>query len=68
MCKYGMDTTTPAKRVVELLDGMLPQATTYFVPGVGHMGPFTHAENFNRTVARILDNATDDYPVWRDAA
>lgn len=64
MC--GMATATPARRVVELLEAMLPQATTYYVPGVGHMGPFTHAEKFNRTVAKILHNA--DGADWRDAA
>lgn len=56
MC--GMDTAAPARRVVELLDGLLPHATTYYVPAVGHMGPFTHADKFNRTMAAILQTAT----------
>jgi pimeloyl-ACP methyl ester carboxylesterase len=56
MC--GTDTVAPARRVVELLDEMLPHATTYYVPAVGHMGPFTHADKFNRTVENILDNAS----------
>jgi len=67
MC--GMDTAAPARRVVELLADMLPHATTYRVPGVGHMGPFTHAEKFNRTLTAILDNASLAQPLdCREAA
>lgn len=53
----GMDSPAPARRVVELLDESLPRATAYYVPGVGHMGPFTHAEQFNRTLSGILASA-----------
>jgi pimeloyl-ACP methyl ester carboxylesterase len=66
MC--GMDTAAPARRVVELLDEILPHATTYYVPAVGHMGPFTHADKFNRTVAKILDNVSAARPDRRAAA
>jgi len=58
MC--GMNTATPALRVTRLLNRFLPQATAYFIPEVGHMGPFTHTEQFNRTVARVLDDTAAD--------
>ena len=40
----GMRTQRPAKAVIDILAGMLPNASVIDVPGAGHMSPFTHPD------------------------
>jgi pimeloyl-ACP methyl ester carboxylesterase len=51
---------TPAveRRVVERLATTLPNATARILPGLGHMGPITHAPQVNALLAAHLDAAS----------
>ena len=51
----GENTRRPARRIVELLDSMLPDATREEVRGAGHMGPITHATEVNARIGAYLD-------------
>lgn len=42
------------RRVVEKLGAALPRATVRFFPGVGHMGPISHAAQVNEAIAEFL--------------
>lgn len=42
------------RRVVEKLGAALPQGTARFFPGVGHMGPISHAPLVNEAIAAHL--------------
>lgn len=42
------------RRVVEKLGAALPHARAHFFPGVGHMGPITHAPLVNAAIAEHL--------------
>lgn len=46
------------RRVVERLGEALPQATTKLFPGVGHMGPISHAPLVNEAIAAHLENVS----------
>lgn len=43
------------RRVVEKLGTALPHATVRFIPGVGHMGPISHASIVNEAIAAHID-------------
>ena len=43
------------RRVVENLGAALPHATSRFFPGVGHMGPISHASLVNDAIAGHID-------------
>jgi pimeloyl-ACP methyl ester carboxylesterase len=42
------------RRVIERLGAALPRATVRFFPGVGHMGPISHAPLINEAIASHL--------------
>lgn len=51
----GENTPLAERRVVEKLGAALPHATARFFPGVGHMGPISHASLINEAiVAHIM--------------
>lgn len=45
------------RRVVEKLGAALPRATARLFPGVGHMGPISHAPLINEAITAHLDGA-----------
>jgi pimeloyl-ACP methyl ester carboxylesterase len=53
----GGATSPPVeRRVVEKLAAALPHATARFFPGVGHMGPISHAPLVNEAIAEALSS------------
>lgn len=42
------------RRVIENLGAALPRATVRFFPGVGHMGPISHASLVNEAIVAHL--------------
>ena len=46
------------RRVVEKLGAALPRATARFFPGVGHMGPISHAPLINDAIAAHVGRAS----------
>lgn len=50
----GSDTTTAARVIHTLLRIRLPHAAHETLPGMGHMGPITHAEAVNARIAAFL--------------
>jgi pimeloyl-ACP methyl ester carboxylesterase len=47
------------RRVLDKLAAALPRATLQILPGVGHMGPITHAALVNASIATHIHAATD---------
>jgi pimeloyl-ACP methyl ester carboxylesterase len=54
LCLSGADTVASTRRVGQLLRRALPQAAHERLPGMGHMGPLTHAQAVNRRIADFL--------------
>ena len=50
----GACTVTATRRIGELLRTALPAARHEELPGMGHMGPITHAPDVNRRIAEFL--------------
>lgn len=50
----GSESPMTERRVVEKLGAVLPHATAKFFPGVGHMGPISHASLVNAAIAAHL--------------
>lgn len=50
----GARTTAIARRIGELLRAALPAAGHEVLPGLGHMGPITHAAQVNPLIAQFL--------------
>ncbi len=50
----GGKTRAPARAVVDLLAGALPNATLAILKGAGHMSPFTHPAELNRMILDYL--------------
>ena len=50
----GAITVASTKRIGELLRAALPRAEHALLPGMGHMGPVTHADEVNRHIAGFL--------------
>jgi pimeloyl-ACP methyl ester carboxylesterase len=50
----GQATRAPGEAVTRLLAGLLPQAQSVCLPGLGHMGPVTHADVVNRQIEAFL--------------
>ncbi len=46
----GSKTRAPARAVVDLLVGAMPNATLTILKGAGHMSPFTHPAELNRLI------------------
>lgn len=51
---YGEKTPPAARRVLQLLATVMPQANLQMLPGAGHMGPLTHAAAFQQLVVTHL--------------
>jgi pimeloyl-ACP methyl ester carboxylesterase len=51
---YGEQTTAPAKAVVRIMAGHLPECDVRMVKGAGHMSPFTHPDEINGLVTQHL--------------
>ena len=50
----GARTVAVARRIAEVLRLTLPHAKHEVMPAMGHMGPITHATEFNRRLAEFL--------------
>ena len=50
----GENSPMAERRVVEHLGDALPHATARSFPGVGHMGPISHAPLVNEAIAAFL--------------
>ena len=50
----GARTVAVTRRIAELLRLSLPHAKHEVLPAMGHMGPITHATEFNRRVVEFL--------------
>jgi len=50
----GATSPLAERRVVEKLGAALPNATAQLIPGVGHMGPISHAALVNEAIAAHL--------------
>lgn len=50
----GARTAPAARRIGQLMRGALPLAEHQELPGMGHMGPITHAARVNERIARFL--------------
>ena len=50
----GSKTRAPARAVVDLLAGALPNAELVALKGAGHMSPFTHPAELNRVILGYL--------------
>ena len=50
----GSKTRAPARAVVDLLAGALPNAERVTLKGAGHMSPFTHPAELNRVILDFL--------------
>ncbi len=57
LCLAGARSTAAALRVAGLLRGLLPGAVHETLPGLGHMGPITHAALVNDRLLRFLGAA-----------
>jgi len=66
----GSETREPPLRVGELLGAALPQTVRYTLPGVGHMGPLTHARLVNTLIAGFVlaKRPRQVVPAWPKAA
>ncbi|MGE5088118.1 MAG: alpha/beta fold hydrolase [Candidatus Levyibacteriota bacterium] len=51
----GETTPAPPRAVAARLMQVLPNATRARIAGAGHMGPITHAEDFNAAILRFVD-------------
>jgi pimeloyl-ACP methyl ester carboxylesterase len=58
LCLSGARSTAAALRVAELLRTLLPGAHHETLPGLGHMGPITHAPLVNERLLRFLGAET----------
>lgn len=61
----GERTVRPALRIAERLRRLLPKAAHETLPGMGHMGPVTHAGDVNRRLCGFVASTS---PAWRGAA
>ena len=54
LCLSGTRTVAATQRIAALLRTALPRALHEALPGMGHMGPVTHAEQVNARIAAFL--------------
>ena len=64
----GARTVPAARRVAQLLRMALPLAEHQEMPGLGHMGPITHAVEVNRRVQQFLDAQTARHSILHSTA
>jgi pimeloyl-ACP methyl ester carboxylesterase len=50
----GEHAPIPTRAIAERLPMLLPAARLAIVEGAGHMGPLTHADKVNATIARHI--------------
>ncbi|MCP5259107.1 MAG: alpha/beta hydrolase [Burkholderiaceae bacterium] len=55
LCLSGSRTTAATARIAQLLQALMPAAQHLQLPGMGHMGPVTHAAAVNDQLAAFLD-------------
>ena len=55
LCLSGSRTTAATARIAQLLQALMPAAQHVQLPGMGHMGPVTHAAAVNDLLAAFLD-------------
>jgi pimeloyl-ACP methyl ester carboxylesterase len=55
LCMVGTESPPAGGAVARLLARALPQVEVVAFPGLGHMGPITHPDVVNRTIARFLE-------------
>ncbi len=51
---HGLETPDSTRRITELLTAVLPHLEFCVLPGMGHMGPLTHAESVNEIIHGFL--------------
>lgn len=51
---HGTRSTRAARLIAELLERLLPNAEHASMPGLGHMGPVTHADSVNQRLLHFL--------------
>lgn len=57
MLMTGSRSTAAGRGVVQALRALLPHAEVIELPGLGHMGPVTHAQAVNDAIAAFLERA-----------
>jgi pimeloyl-ACP methyl ester carboxylesterase len=55
LCMRGSDTRLSALRVARCFGQYVPNVESVSLPGMGHMGPMTHALAVNRIIKRFID-------------
>lgn len=55
----GTDTVAVTRKLAERMRETLPHAQHESMPGMGHMGPLTHAARFNARVVALLPGGTN---------
>jgi len=56
LCLSGTRTVAATRRIAALLRDAVPQARHELLPGLGHMGPVTHAALVNARIQAFLDD------------
>jgi pimeloyl-ACP methyl ester carboxylesterase len=51
---HGLETPDPTRHITDLLTSVLSHLEFCVLPGMGHMGPLTHAENVNEIINGFL--------------
>ena len=64
----GRESKTPVIRIAELIAGALPHAALERAPGLGHMGPVTHALAFAERAVEFVRRVDALAPLTRRAA
>lgn len=64
----GASTVASTRRIGEMLRAALPRAEHVLLPGMGHMGPITHADAVNGCIAGFLQSRWSEWTRLRAAA
>ena len=64
----GARTAPAARRIAQLLRMAMPLAEHQEMPGLGHMGPITHAGEVNRRIQQFLDAQTARHSILHSTA
>lgn len=60
LCLAGRESPASVNAISGLLQQALPWATTHHFPGMGHMGPITHADIVNEQIAAFIQRHVSD--------